>query len=130
MIRSDINSPTYLEVKDSATLQEYGKRNLSTPGSKSKLNTREFIDLLPVEVLARKEARPDSKTIAGISTKFEYVCKVINIISLNCVNFDIIKVDGTLWWRRFPCFCFACAKQDWKHCSEQNIVGELVSVRP
>ena len=82
MVRSDVNSPTYLEVKDSATLQEFGKRNLSNPGSKSKLDSREFIDLLPAEVISRKQDRPDSKTIAGISTKFQYVCKVINIIIL------------------------------------------------
>ena len=82
MVRSDVNSPTYLEVKDSATLPEFGKRNLSNPGSKSKLDTREFINLLPDEVISRKQDRPDSKTIAGISTKFQYVCKVINIIIL------------------------------------------------
>jgi hypothetical protein len=89
MIRSDINSPTYLEVKDSATLKEFGKRNLSNPGSKSKLDTREFIDLHPDEVIARKKERPDSKTIAGISTRFEYVCKVNNRISLNCVQMTL-----------------------------------------
>ena len=76
MIRSDVNSPDYLEVKDSATLKEFGKRHLSIPGTRSKLNSREFIDLHPAEILARKEQMPESSTIAGISTKFEYVCKV------------------------------------------------------
>jgi hypothetical protein len=88
MVRSDLNASTYLEVKDSATLQEFGKRHLSIPGSKSKLNTRVFIDLLPEEILARKKDRTESRTIAGISTKFEYVCKVNNskVINGNCFN--------------------------------------------
>ena len=55
MIRSDINSPDYLEVKDSSSLKEFGERFLSTPGSKAQLKTRLFVNLLPDEVLARKE---------------------------------------------------------------------------
>ena len=78
MIRSDVNSPSYIEVKDSATLQQFGQRHLSSPGSRSNLDSRDFIDLLPDEILARKESMSQAKTIAGISTKFEYVCKVKN----------------------------------------------------
>ena len=51
MIRSDINSPDYLEVKDSSSLKEFGDRFLSTPGSKAQLKTRLFVNLLPDEVL-------------------------------------------------------------------------------
>ena len=69
MVRSDVNSPTYLEVKDSATLQEFGKRNLSNPGSKSKLDTRDFINLLPAEVISRKQ---DST----LSQKAKYVVQL------------------------------------------------------
>ena len=76
MIRSDINSPDYLEVKDSSSLKEFGDRFLSTPGSKAQLKTRLFVNLLPDEVLARKEDIDDTRTLYGISTKFQYICKV------------------------------------------------------
>ena len=77
MIRSDINSPDYLEVKDSLSLQKFGSRFLSKPGTKAQLKSRHFIDLLPELVLARKN-RPevDGGTLDGISTKFQYICTV------------------------------------------------------
>ena len=82
MIRSDLNSPDYLEVKDSSSLQEFGKRFLSTPGAKAQLKSREFINLLPGEVLARKGEIESSATLEGISSKFQYICKVNNFILL------------------------------------------------
>ena len=82
MIRSDLNSPDYLEVKDSSSLQEFGKRFLSTPGAKAQLKSREFINLLPGEVLARKGEIESSATLEGISRKFQYICKVKNLILL------------------------------------------------
>ena len=80
MIRSDINSPEYLEVKDSPSLQQFGSRFLSTPGSKAQLTSRQFIDLLPEEVLARKANRGDGGTLECISTKFRYICSVRKLI--------------------------------------------------
>ena len=84
MVRSDVNSPDYLEVKDSASLQQFGQRFLKTPGSRSQLKMREFIDLKPDEVLRRKAKveDEDSRTLAGISSKFQYICKVKIIICL------------------------------------------------
>jgi hypothetical protein len=84
MLRSDVNSPDYLEVKDSASLQQFGQRFLQTPGSRSQLKIREFIDLKPEEVLSRKAKveDEDSRTLAGISSKFQYICKVWIIICL------------------------------------------------
>ena len=76
MVRSDIDSADYLEVKDSSSLKEFGERFLSTPGSKALLKTRLFVNLLPDEVLARKEDVDDTRTLDGISTKFQYICKV------------------------------------------------------
>ena len=81
MIRSDVNSPDYLEVKDSSTLKQFGEKYLSTPGCKAQLRSRLFVDLLPEEVLARKGEISDTRTIDGISTKFQYICKV-NILIL------------------------------------------------
>ena len=82
MIRSDLNSPDYLEVKDSSSLQEFGKRFLSTPGAKAQLKSREFINLLPGEVLAKTGEIESSATLEGISSKFQYICKVKNLILL------------------------------------------------
>ena len=76
MIRSDLNSPSYIEAKDSTTLVEFGNRSLSIPGPNAHLKKRVFLDLSPAEVLDRKTSMPEQSTIAGISTKFQYICKV------------------------------------------------------
>jgi hypothetical protein len=76
MIRSDLNSPNYVEVKDSATLVEFENRSLSIPGPNAHLMKRVFLDLSPAEILDRKNSMPEQTTIAGISTKFQYICKV------------------------------------------------------
>ena len=76
MIRSNIDAADYLEVKDSASLQQFGDRFLKIPGSRSQLKLRIFMNLLPEEVLARKNEVGESKTLAGISSKFQYICKV------------------------------------------------------
>ena len=81
MIRSDINSPEYLEVKDSSSLQMFGSRFLSTPGSNAQLKSRHFIDLLPEVVLARKSSTEgEGGTLDGISTRFQYICSVRYIV--------------------------------------------------
>ena len=80
MIQSDVNSTDYLEVKDSETLKEYGEKHLAKPGSKSRLQSRHFVNLLPEEILARKtEVVDGGRTLDGISSKFQYICKVILI---------------------------------------------------
>ena len=76
MVRSDINSADYIEVKDSLSLKQFGDRYLSVPGSHSQLDGRVFIDLLPQDILARKAEVDDSTTYAGIRSKFQYICKV------------------------------------------------------
>ena len=40
-----------------------------------------------------------------------------------------IKVDGTVLWRRYPCFCASCIDQDWENCAEKHIVGMLTTVK-
>ena len=80
MIKSDVEAPNYLEVKDSRTLQMYGQRFLAVPGPKTKLTERIFIDLNPQEVLDRKSIVSESSTLSGISSKFEYIAKVRNSI--------------------------------------------------
>ena len=43
-------------------------------------------------------------------------------------DFDI-QVDGTVLWRRYPCFCASCIDQDWENCAEKHIVGMLTTVK-
>ena len=77
MIRTNVDSSDYQEVKDSASLTEFGEKYLSTPGSKAQLMSRKFVNLLPEHVLARKDAVKDTGgTLEGISRKFQYICKV------------------------------------------------------
>ena len=123
-----MNSPEYLEVKDSSSLQQFGSRLLSTPGSKAQLKSRQFIDLLSEEVLARKATCGDGKTLDGISTKFQYICSVRKlIVKPNIVLYT--QVDGTVFWRRYPCFCTSCVTQDWENCGYGYIVGDLTVVK-
>ena len=75
-LRSYLNSPNYLVVKESATLVEFGNKSLSIPGPNAHLKKRVFLDLSPAEILDRKSSMPEQSTIAGISTKFQYICKV------------------------------------------------------
>jgi hypothetical protein len=91
MIMSDINSPDYLEVKDSSSLKEYGERFLSSPGPKAQLKSRQFVDLLPQEVLARKDDIDDTRTLEGISSKFQYICKVKKSLLDNLILFRILR---------------------------------------
>ena len=84
----------------------------------------------PVDVLRRKEnVNTDaSKTISGISSKFEYICKVSNVFIINIFQVTEKQVSGEGFWRRFPCFCEACIQQQWEECTEESVVGNLTRV--
>lgn len=78
--RSNIDSPEYIEIKNSASVAEFGKRYLSKPSSKTGIQKRLFKNIQPAVFLERKQEAPDKvKTLAGISTKYQYICEV-NII--------------------------------------------------
>ena len=75
--RSDINSPDYIEIKNSASVTLFGKRYLSNPGSKTGIQKRHFTSIQPEVFLERKQEAPDKvKTLAGISTRYQYICEV------------------------------------------------------
>ena len=78
--RSDSSAESHHEIKDSKSVVEFGQKHLSKPGKKAGMDERCFVDLRPEDVLKRKEEvseKPEEgKTIAGISNKFEYICKV------------------------------------------------------
>lgn len=78
LARSNSSSPDYIEVKDSKSVVRFCTRQLSNPSSKTGIQERIFTDIKPEVFLLRKEqASSKVKTLAGISTKYQYVCEVI-----------------------------------------------------
>ena len=65
----------YIGVKDSSSFQQFGQQQMATPGMKSMLESQIFIDLLPEEVLQRKRTVGSVRTLAGITSKFQYICE-------------------------------------------------------
>ena len=56
---------------------EFCVKHLSRPGSKAAIDERQFFDIKPDVFLARRlETAEKVKTLAGISSKFQYVCEV------------------------------------------------------
>ena len=78
MKRSNADDPHYIEVKDSDSVAEFGRKHLAKPRSSSEIQTRYFINISPSVFLKRKKEVPDKvKTLSGISTKYQYICTVI-----------------------------------------------------
>ena len=87
LLRSDSTAVSYQEIKDSLSVVQFGQKHLAKPRNKADLKERFFLDQNPQDVLLKKEEdrnKPeDGKTIAGISSKFEYICKLRKILYLN-----------------------------------------------
>ena len=83
LLRSDSSAISYAEVTTSKEIVDFGKMYLSTPRARAGLKERIFMDLSPDTVLRRKEEDSkdpaDSKTIQGISSKFEIICQVTTV---------------------------------------------------
>ena len=54
LVRHPEEQVGYIGVKDSSSFQQFGQQQMATPGIKSMLESRIFIDLVPEEVLQRK----------------------------------------------------------------------------
>ena len=65
----------YVGVKDSESFAQFGSQQMSMPGSRSKLEKREFINMKPEEVVERKEEVGKVGTLSGIMSKYEYICE-------------------------------------------------------
>ena len=63
----------YIGVLDSKTFQNFGQQQMSKPGDRAKLNTREFTDMRPEEVISKKNATLGVGTLHGIKSKFQYL---------------------------------------------------------
>ena len=93
LARSNASSPDYIEVKDSKSVVKFCTRQLSNPSSKNGIKERIFTDIRSEVFLLRKEeALSKVKTLAGISTKYQYVCEVM--ATLKSIQIDKLMLDG------------------------------------
>ena len=72
----------YIEVKDSDTFMRFGQQQMSQPGPRALLNNRVFINLLPEEILQRKQEVSEVRKLSGIKSKYEYICLPDGKVSL------------------------------------------------
>ena len=65
----------YVGVLDSASFTKFGNQQMSKPSDRSRLVSREFIEIKPNVVKERKEMLGEKvHTLNGIKSKYEYVC--------------------------------------------------------
>ena len=64
----------HIEVKDSDSFMKFGQQQMSQPGPWALLNSRVFMNLLPEEALQRKQEAHEVRKLAGIKSKYEYIC--------------------------------------------------------
>ena len=108
MNRHNPEESDYIEVLDSATFKLFGEKHLATPGPKAGIEKRVFYDLKEETVKERIDQKPSFKTLSGIKSVFQYIC----------------KENGEVLWRKLPCFCKNCANLDWNNCACVEIVGK------
>ena len=75
VVRHSEDSATYVDVKDSASFVEWGNHQMAVPGTKSKLESRTFLDMKAEQVEARKAEIGKVCTLPGIKSKYQYVCQ-------------------------------------------------------
>ena len=113
MVRDNPDDPRYIEVKDSKSVCQFGNQHMAIPGPTSGIRRKTFFDLQGEVVKQRRLDATEVKTFAGISTKFEILC----------------KPNGEVSWRRFPCFCDMCVHMRWDECQNVKLVGKLEIIR-
>ena len=115
LTRHNRNEEGYFEVLNSETFARFGAENMAHPGPKSGIKERRFYDLKKETVDQRIADKPSFKTLSGIKSVFQYIC----------------KSSGEVLWRKLPCFCAVCSDLKWENCPNSNIVGKLkVVVKP
>ena len=98
LARSNSAAPDYIEVKDSSSVVQFLTKHLSKPSTRSEIQARIFTDIKPAVFLKRKEDALDKvKTLAGISTRYQYICEVC----IYCDKFD--KRSVYLSWMELWC---------------------------
>ena len=107
--RHNAEDPAHFEVVDSETFARFGEKYLAKPGPKSAIEKRMFFDLKAEVMRERIAEKPSFKTLTGIKSVFQYIC----------------KNNGEVVWRRLTCFCVKCLNLEWDHCYNKDIVGKL-----
>ena len=88
---------------------KFGEKHLSKPGPQAGIKKRKFMDLKEQVVKDRLASKPTFKTLNGIKSMFQYIC----------------KENGEVLWRRLPCFCKTCNDLEWEQCYNKDVVGKL-----
>ena len=75
LIRHPEEQVGFVGVLDSASFTKFGNQQMSKPSDRSRLVSREFIEIKPNVVKERKEMLGEKvHTLNGIKSKYEYVC--------------------------------------------------------
>ena len=111
-VRHHEDNPGYIEVCDSESFKKFGEQQMSIPGPQSKLKFRKFFNMKPEEIMERKKKVQPVKTLAGIKSKYQYIC----------------LPNGKVMWRRYPCCCTSCLELCWDLCTASLLVGKLETV--
>ena len=98
-----------IDVVSSALFVKFGEKYLSSPGPKSGIKERRFYDLKKETIQDRISVKPNFKTLDGIKSVFQYIC----------------KTSGEVLWRKLPCFCVVCSDMRWEDCPNVDIVEKL-----
>ena len=107
--RHNPDDESHIEVLNSESFVKFGQQKLSCPGPKSSISERKFYDLKKSTVEERKSEKPSFKTLSGIKSVFQYIC----------------KSSGEVMWRKLPCFCQLCSNRMWESCRNSDVVGKL-----
>ena len=102
----------YVEVNNSKTLAEFGNRRLSKPDDRAMVSERIFINVTAEKVRNTRDQIPAVKTVTGIKSVFQI----------------IIKIDGEVLFRKYPCFCTDCCNMKWDECRNYALVGKVKKV--
>ena len=110
---SNVESQDYMEIKNSRDVEIFGNKYLSKPKCSKEMVKRTFLDLSKVEIENYKNTFQKSKTIEGITRKYQYMI---------LPNEDIL-------WRRYPCFCDNCRNLNFELCQFNYICGKMESIK-
>ena len=94
-------------------MAEFGNKKLSKPSERAYMvSERIFIDVPAEKVRSRRDQIPAVKTVVGIKKVFQI----------------IIKKDGEVLFRKYPCFCPDCCNMKWDECKHAGLVGKVKKV--
>ena len=109
LTRHNPGAADHIEVTNSESFVKFAEKKLTSPGPKSGITERKFYDLKKSEIDERIADKPSFKTLNGIKSVFQYIC----------------KSSGEVLWRKLPCFCELCCEQKWESCPNSEIVGKV-----